>query len=137
MSGWIKAVTMIESVHLALFEHVLEGCVSSVEAIYWSDDQLGMILDTENDEFWFRMALLHDTSIGDIHRVDDLSYVMNPRFMEEVRAVMDRGIFRGRVFPLTVVYLELAHAISLSALSEGLVASRSMFGGHAPDLVVV
>jgi len=130
-------MAIIETAHLASFEHVLEEGVSSLDAIYSSDDQLGVVLDTEEDEVWFRMALLHDTSIGDIYRVGERSYVISPRFLGEVRTQMDHGLFEGSVFPLTAIYLELANVTVLCAINDGLAAAGSLFAGDPPALIAI
>jgi hypothetical protein len=137
VTDWIRAMAIVETAHLAAFEQILEAKVSGPDAIYSSNDQLGVVLDTEEDEVWFRMALLCDTSIGDIHRVGEQSYVMSPRFLGEVRTQMDHRLFEGSVFPLTAVYLELAHVTALCAINDGLATAGSLFAGHPPALIAV
>ena len=137
MTGWINAVAVMEPAHARSFERIVEAHLSGLDATYWLEDRLGVELSTEEDEALFRLALLHDISVGDICMVGERSYIMPVRYSGEVRHWVNHGLFNAVLAPLTLGCVELRDASLLRALGVALAAEPAAFGGHPPHLVVV
>src|SRR4051794_37607452 len=83
VTGWINAVAVMEPAHAHGFQRVVEEQVSGQHATYWLEDRLGVVLPTDVDEVLFRLALLHDTSVGEICMVGERNYIMPVQYAAE------------------------------------------------------
>jgi hypothetical protein len=133
MTGeWIDAVVLVEATHARRLQRVVEGSVSGLDATYRLVECLGVELPTEEDEALFRLCFLGEDSMGDIHRVERLSYAVSARLSDDVRRFIARGAFDGATRPLTAALLELRGGSALDRLEAGLQAERPSFGGQTP-----
>ena len=137
MSGWIRAVAVMEPAFAQPFARIVEDRVSGLDATYWVEDRLGVELPTEEDEALFRPALLDEFTADDIQPVGERSYIVAVRLSGEVRFWIEHGQFEGVATPLALASLELKDARALRALEAALAAEPSAFEGRPPDLVVV
>ncbi len=137
MTGWINAVAVMEPTYAHSFERIVEDKVSGQDVTYWLEDRVGVVLPTDEDEVLFRLALLHDTSIGEICMTGDRSYIMPIRYSGEVRRYVDHGLFGAVLSPLTLGCVELKDASLLRGVVAALTAKPAAFGGHPPGIVVV
>ena len=135
MTGWINAVAVIEPAHAHSFERVVVEQVSGQDATYWLEDRLSVVLPTDVDEVLFRLALLHDTSVGTICMVGERSYIMPVRYSKEVRYWIENGLFDAVLAASVLACLELRDASVLGVLGAALRSNTSAFGGRPPDLV--
>ena len=85
----------------------------------------------------FRLYLLGDQTIDDIHRVGDLLYLIAPRLSADVRRCIGQDAFEAAVAPLTAVGLELRDEGVLRRMEAALDAARSSFAGQRPVLIPV
>ncbi len=137
MTGWINAVSVMESASARSFARVVEDRASGLDVTYCLEDRLGVELPTEEDEALFRLALLDESTADDIQPVGERSYIVSVRLAGEVRFWIKHGLFEGAATPLAVASLELRDASALRALETALAADPSAFEGRPPDLVVV
>ena len=131
-AGWIDALVFVEAPHAARLERLLERSVSGLDATYRLVECMGVELPTEEDEALFRLSLLHEGTMGDIHRIEGLSYAVSARLSDDVRRFLAWGTFDGVAKPLTAALLELRDGSALDRLEEGLEAERPAFDGQPP-----
>jgi hypothetical protein len=136
-AGWINAVAVMEPEMVEVFERIVEDCVCGLDTAFWSEDRLGVVLPTDEDEVLFRLVLLHDNSIGEICMIGERSYIIPTRYSGEVRRCVEHGLFDAALSPLTLGCLELRDASLLHGITAALAAQPSAFGGYPPHLVVV
>ncbi len=134
MTGrWIDAVAVMETSDAPLFLRLLGQHVSGLDAAYAPQGEFrGVELPTEEDEVMYRLYLLGDDTIDDIHRVGDLMYLVAPRLSADVRRCIGQDAFQAATAPLTAVGLELRDEGVLRRLEEALDAARSSFTGQPP-----
>ena len=137
MTGWINAVSVMEPASVRSFARIVEDRVSGLDATYWVEDRLGVVLRADVDDALFRLALLDESTADDIQPVGERSYIVAVRLSGEVRFWIEHGLFDGAITPLALARLELRDASALRALEAALAAEPSAFGGRPPDLVVV
>jgi hypothetical protein len=137
VTGWINAVAVMESAHALSFERILAGQASGLDATYWLEDRLGVVLPTDEDEVLFRLALLHDASVGEICMAGERSYIIPTRYSGEVRRCIGHGLFGADLSPLALACVEVRGAKLLRGLEAALAAEPAAFGGHPPVLVAV
>ncbi len=139
MTGrWIDAVAVMETSDAPLFLRLLGQHVSGLDAAYAPQGEFrGVELPTEEDEVMFRLYLLGDDTIDDIHRVGDLMYLVAPRLSADVRRCIGQDAFQAATAPLTAVGLELRDEGVLRRLEEALATARPSFTGAPPVLCPV
>jgi hypothetical protein len=131
---WINVVAIVETADAPMFVRVLERHVSGADASYWSEEHLCFVADTEEDEVWFRIAALDETTIPDIQQVGERGYLLSPRLSDDVHRWLDEGLFEGGATALTVIGLELRDDGVLRRLGAALDAQRALFLGEPPQL---
>ena len=136
-AGWIDAVALVETADAPLFERLLERHVPGTDATYWTEERLRVELPTEDEEALFRLFMLWDDTVDDIHRVGDLLYLVAPRLSADVRRCIEGHAFEAATVPLTVVGLELRGEGTLRRLEAALDDEYSSFAGQLPVVSVV
>ena len=135
MTGrWIDAVAVVEAADAEVFERVMERHASGLDATYRTEEYLGVELPTGDDEVMFRLYLLGDHTIDDIHRVADLLYLVSSRLSDDVRRCIEQGAFEAAAVPFTALGLELRDEGVLRRLQGALDAERPSFAGGPPVL---
>ncbi len=82
-------MALVETADAPLFERVLERHVPGTDATYWTEEHLRVELPTEDEEALFRLFMLWDDTVDDIHRVGDLLYLVAPRLSGDVRRCIE------------------------------------------------
>ena len=108
-----------------LVEATLMRQVEGQDAIYSATEQLGIVFPTVTDEVMFRLALLGDTTINEIHPLGKRHYVVAPRLSEEIADYMGRNTFEASITPITVGHLELRGKAAFDRIEADLAAGQT------------
>jgi hypothetical protein len=127
----------VETADAPPFERLMQRHVPGADATYWTEERLGVELPTEEDEVLFRLWMLWEDTIGDIHRVGDLLYLVAPRLADDVRRCIEQDAFEGAAAPLTLVGLAFRGGGVLRSLEAALDDARPSFAGQPPVLCPV
>ena len=136
-TGWIDAVALVQATDIPLSVKVLERHASGLDASYDCDDHLLVLLDSDEDEVWFRIAALDETTIGDIHPIGERVYLVPASLSGDMHRWIDGGLFEGTMVPFTKVRLELRCGQVLRQLELALDAERASFVGGRPEVCMV
>jgi len=130
--GWIDALALVETADAPAFERVLGRHVPGVDATFEAEDHLMVVLDADEDEAWFRLAALDDTTVDDIRPLGGRCYLLPVRLWDDVRRWTGHGLFEGAASLVTAVRLELRDGRVLRRLDAVLDAERAAFVGQRP-----
>jgi hypothetical protein len=85
------------------------------------------VFPTMTDKVMFRLALLHETTMHDIHPLGCRHHVVAPRFSEKVAENMAWNTFEASITPVTVGRLEFRGKAAFDRIEADLAAGQTPF----------
>jgi hypothetical protein len=125
--NWQDFTVLVAPDDHPLVEAVLRRQVDGHEAIYSTTEQLGIVFPTKTDESMFRLALLGETTMHDIHPLGHRHYVVASRLSEEIADHMGRNMFEATITPIIVGNLELRSKAAFDRIEADLATGRAPF----------
>jgi hypothetical protein len=117
-----------------LFVDILERHVSGLDATHWCEDHLLLDLPSAEDEVWFRLACMDETTLPEMRQFGDRSLLVPPRHQPDVHRWITEGLFEASAHLLTIVRVELRDEDVLRRLETALAAAQQSFTGGGPTL---
>jgi hypothetical protein len=124
---WQEFTVLVAPDDHPLVEAVLLRQVDGHKAIYSTTEQLGIVFPTKTDEVMFRLALLGETTMHDIHPLGRRHYVVAPGLSEEIADYMGWNTFKATITPIMVGHLELGSKAAFDRIEADLAAGRAPF----------
>jgi hypothetical protein len=137
VNGWVDVAALMDARDAGLFVGILEKHVSGLDATHWCEDHLLVDLPSTEDEVWFRLACMDETTLPQMRQFGDRSFLVPPCHQPDVHRWIIEGLFDASAHPLTVVHVELRNDDVLRRLETALAAAQQSFTDGGPILLRV
>jgi hypothetical protein len=84
VNGWVDVAALMDARDAGLFVGILEKHVSGLDATHWCEDHLLVDLPSTEDEVWFRLACMDETTLPQMRQFGDRSFLVPPCHQPDV-----------------------------------------------------